>query len=172
MKIAPGTVAAIAMEIMGKSADGTEKVFQKRDEQHPFYFLVGQTDMIPMLEDALLGLTSADAFDVDVAMNQAYGPHRAEQMSDLPIDIFSLPDGSFDSAHVSPGKWLNLEDEQGHSHRAKVVSVGDATVRMDFNHPLAGYDLRCSGVVVDVRLATPDERAHGHVHGPGGVHHH
>jgi hypothetical protein len=27
-------------------------------------------------------------------------------------------------------------------------------------------------VVVDVRVATPDERAHGHVHGPGGVHHH
>ncbi|MBM3918183.1 MAG: hypothetical protein FJ344_01580 [Sphingomonadales bacterium] len=171
MKIAPGTVAAIAVEITGSSADGTEKIFQKRDEQHPFYFLVGQVDMIPLLEDVLIGLSAADVFELDVAMDQAYGPHRAEQMSDLPIDIFRLPDGGFDSAHVAPGKWLNLEDEQGQSHKARVVSVGDMSVRLDFNHPLAGYDLHCSGVVVDVRAATADECAHGHVHGPGGVFH-
>ncbi len=172
MKIGPGTVAAIAMEIMGNTPDGSEKLFQKRDDEHPFYFLVGQVDMIPLLEDALLGLSAGDAFDVDIAMDQAYGPHREEQLSELPIEIFTLPDGGFDSAHVAPGKWLNLEDELGHSHRARVVTVGDATVRMDFNHPLAGYNVHCSGVVVDVRVATADERAHGHVHGPGGVHHH
>jgi FKBP-type peptidyl-prolyl cis-trans isomerase SlyD len=43
---------------------------------------------------------------------------------------------------------------------------------MDFNHPLAGYDLHFIGEVLDVREASAEEIDHGHVHGPGGHHHH
>jgi len=42
---------------------------------------------------------------------------------------------------------------------------------MDFNHPLAGTDLHFIGEILDIRQATADELAHGHVHGPGGHHH-
>jgi FKBP-type peptidyl-prolyl cis-trans isomerase SlyD len=42
---------------------------------------------------------------------------------------------------------------------------------MDFNHPMAGIDLYFSGHVESVRVATPEELDHGHVHGEGGHHH-
>jgi FKBP-type peptidyl-prolyl cis-trans isomerase SlyD len=42
---------------------------------------------------------------------------------------------------------------------------------MDFNHPLADTDLHFSGSIAEIRTATADEIAHGHVHGPGGHHH-
>jgi FKBP-type peptidyl-prolyl cis-trans isomerase SlyD len=42
---------------------------------------------------------------------------------------------------------------------------------MDFNHPLAGKNLYFTGTILDVRNATPDELAHGHVHGPHGHDH-
>ena len=42
---------------------------------------------------------------------------------------------------------------------------------MDFNHPLAGKDLHFQGSVNQVREASAEEIAHGHVHGEGGHHH-
>jgi FKBP-type peptidyl-prolyl cis-trans isomerase SlyD len=53
----------------------------------------------------------------------------------------------------------------------KVLSVGPNEVEMDFNHPLAGYELHFTGEVLDVREASKEELEHGHVHGPHGHHH-
>jgi FKBP-type peptidyl-prolyl cis-trans isomerase SlyD len=52
-----------------------------------------------------------------------------------------------------------------------VAWVGLETVKLDFNHPMAGVDLFFTGHVDSVRDAEPEELAHGHVHGPGGHHH-
>jgi FKBP-type peptidyl-prolyl cis-trans isomerase SlyD len=43
---------------------------------------------------------------------------------------------------------------------------------VDPNHPLAGVALNFSVEVLDVRAASEEELHHGHVHGPGGHHHH
>jgi FKBP-type peptidyl-prolyl cis-trans isomerase SlyD len=53
-----------------------------------------------------------------------------------------------------------------------VKTISNETVEMDFNHPLAGSDLHFIGEIIDVREATAEELEHGHVHGPGGHHHH
>jgi len=44
-------------------------------------------------------------------------------------------------------------------------------VTVDANHPLAGVELHFSVEVIEVREATADEIAHGHVHGSGGENH-
>ena len=49
-----------------------------------------------------------------------------------------------------------------------VLKVGLKTVDVDANHPFAGRPLRFELEVIDVRDADADEKAHGHVHGPGG----
>jgi FKBP-type peptidyl-prolyl cis-trans isomerase SlyD len=64
---------------------------------------------------------------------------------------------------------------QFQTNRGEVVTithVGLAEVTVDANHPLAGVELNFDVEIVDVRLATEEELAHGHVHGPGGHHHH
>jgi FKBP-type peptidyl-prolyl cis-trans isomerase SlyD len=38
-----------------------------------------------------------------------------------------------------------------------VLSVTDKKVKMDFNHPLAGKDIRFKGKIITVRQATPEE---------------
>ena len=53
----------------------------------------------------------------------------------------------------------------------EVIEIGDETVKMDFNHPLAGEALNFTGSVLAVREATAEELDHGHVHGEGGHHH-
>ena len=52
-----------------------------------------------------------------------------------------------------------------------VTDIADGKVVVDGNHPLAGQRLRFDCTVLDVRPATPEELAHGHVHGPDGHHH-
>ena len=64
-----------------------------------------------------------------------------------------------------------MKDDRGNQLRGEVLKVDYKGVHMDFNSPLAGYDLYFTGEVVSIRDAEPEEVDHGHVHGPG-VHHH
>ena len=59
---------------------------------------------------------------------------------------------------------LPMSDGQGNTMNGKVVSFDDTMVKMDFNHPLAGHTLHFSGEVLEVRVASPEELDHGHVH--------
>ena len=54
---------------------------------------------------------------------------------------------------------------------AVVSAITGDEVTLDMNHPLADMTLYFDVEVVDVRPATADELAHGHVHGDGGHHH-
>jgi FKBP-type peptidyl-prolyl cis-trans isomerase SlyD len=52
-----------------------------------------------------------------------------------------------------------------------VMKVTDKEVTVDANHPLAGKSLNFEVKVVEIRAASNEEIAHGHVHGVGGHHH-
>ena len=77
----------------------------------------------------------------------------------------------FDSARVKLDAELPMRDSEGHTLVGKVTAITDKHVEMDFNHPLAGFDLHFRGEILDVREATNEEIAHGHVHGEHGHHH-
>ncbi len=54
---------------------------------------------------------------------------------------------------------------------ARILEVAETEVHLDANHPLAGQDLDFDVEIAGIRAATPEELAHGHVHGPHGHHH-
>ena len=49
-----------------------------------------------------------------------------------------------------------------------IIDIQDEDVVVDGNHPLSGIDLTFDVEVLEVRDATEEELAHGHVHGAGG----
>jgi FKBP-type peptidyl-prolyl cis-trans isomerase SlyD len=55
--------------------------------------------------------------------------------------------------------------------QATIVKVGKFNVDVDTNHPFAGKTLTFEVEIADVRDATGEELAHGHVHGAGGHQH-
>ena len=56
-----------------------------------------------------------------------------------------------------------MEDKDGDTVFAKIVSIGKSRVKLDFNHPLAGKDLDFDVTILDLRQATSQELSQGFV---------
>jgi FKBP-type peptidyl-prolyl cis-trans isomerase SlyD len=72
---------------------------------------------------------------------------------------------------VKVGGQLEGRGEDGHAQVFTVVKIKGDKVMLDGNHPMAGKALRFHLTVTEVRPATEEEIAHGHVHGEHGHHH-
>ena len=122
----------------------------------PERFIFGVTPgMIRPLELALEGLEPGSSFDVAVPSNEGF-PYNPDDVAELDKDIFSV-DGKFDNEAVRPGAYIPMQTADGYRITGKVIEVTDKIVKMDFNHPLVGKDLRFKGKVEVVRDATPEE---------------
>jgi len=149
-----------------------ENQFEKTDASHPFVFIFGTGMLLPDFENNIRGKKSGDKFDFFIPADKGYGIKNEKYVMNIPIDSFKNPDGTLDLNEVRTGNTLAMSDNQGNQLQGKILEVTPVHVRMDFNHPLAGHELHFTGEVLNVRLATAEELSHGHVHGPGGHHHH
>jgi FKBP-type peptidyl-prolyl cis-trans isomerase SlyD len=130
----------------------------------PLAYLHGKGNIIPGLEQALAGRGAGDKLDVTVAPEHAYGMRDDRLVQILPRSRF--PEGT----ELAAGMRLRTSGPQG-SRIVTVMKVERDFVTVDGNHPLAGRTLHFSVEVAEVRKATHEEVAHGHVHGAGGHHH-
>ncbi len=138
------------------------EVIDSSQGMEPLQFIQGRGQIIPGLETQLYGMAVGERKDVTVSPQQAYGEVDPENFTDLPRSEFppEIP--------LQPGIQLEMTDQDGETMGATIVSVDAQNVRLDFNHPLAGKKLDFSVEVVALRDPTPEELAHGHVHGEGG----
>ena len=149
-----------------------EKQVEKTDATHPFVFIFGAGMLLPDFENAIRGKKMGDTFDFFISAEKGYGIKNEKYIMNIPIDSFKNPDGTLDLNEVKIGNMLTMNDDKGNQLQGTIVEVTAVHVRMDFNHPLAGHELHFTGEVLNVRSATAEELSHGHVHGPGGHHHH
>ena len=170
MKIEKNKVVSVNYHLTGKLEDQPEELIEQTSKEEPFVFLYGAGGMLEDFEKNLSGKSAGDAFDFHIKADKAYGEHNGDYVAEIPKEAFHV-EGKFDSERVKEGEELPMLDSEGHQMQGMVVEVGDKHVVMDFNHPLAGYDLHFSGAVLEVREATEEELEHGHVHGPHGHHH-
>lgn len=125
----------------------------------PLVYLHGAGNIIPGLEDALTGKQLGDKFKVTIAAEQAYGV-----ASDEMVQVVSR--SMFDGMDIEVGMQFHAEVSYGPGV-ITITHIDGDDITIDGNHPLAGVDLTFDVEVVDVREATADELAHGHVHGAG-----
>ena len=130
----------------------------------PLWYLHGHENIVPGLEKELTGKSVGDNFKVSVAPEEGYGPRNEALTQQVGRDNFQ---GAED---LAPGMQFQADTEVG-PMVFTITEVGEEEVTVDANHPLAGVTLNFDITVCEVREATPDELAHGHIHGPGGHHH-
>lgn len=123
----------------------------------PLKYLHGAGNIIPGLEKELAGKQTGHEFDVTVAAAEAYGEFNPEMIQTVPREAFQGVDT------IEVGMTFHAQGPQG-PVQVTVKEVEEESVIIDANHPLAGKDLTFKGKIVEVRAATEEEIAHGHVH--------
>ncbi|MFA5516265.1 MAG: peptidylprolyl isomerase [Desulfuromonadales bacterium] len=114
------------------------------EEAAPVEFTMGEEEVIPGLEQALLGMAPGESKTVRIASDEAYGAHDEELV--MVVDREEIP------AEIAPevGQTLELTGEDGESFLVTVTEVTDETVVLDGNHPLAGMDINYEIELVEI----------------------
>ncbi|HET8932303.1 MAG TPA: peptidylprolyl isomerase [Polyangiales bacterium] len=154
----------MAVLIHYKVANTEGEVLDSSEGDEPLAYIQGQGNIVPGLEQALLGKKAGDKVQITVAPEEGYGVHEPEKVQ-------TVPRGAFDTeTQIEPGMQFQAEGDDGEVI-VTVTEVTDEEVTVDANHPLAGQTLHFEVEVVSVRPCTEEELAHGHIHGEGGHHH-
>ncbi len=115
-------------------------------EAEPLTFIQGSHNIIPGLESALDGMKVGDSKQVTVTPENAYGPVNEDAVSE--IEKAHIPEDS-----LKVGAVLQGQSPDGRVIIARVVEIGEETVMLDYNHPLAGKTLNFDVKILSVENA-------------------
>jgi FKBP-type peptidyl-prolyl cis-trans isomerase SlyD len=156
MQITKHKVAAIHYTL----TDNDGNILDSSAGREPLSYIHGIGNLIPGMEEGLEGKTKGEKFNIKVSPEKGYGVKSNDLFQEVPISAFG-------DQKVEVG----MQFQTNRGGVVTVTKVGLETITVDANHPLAGVELNFDVEVIEIRNATEDELAHGHVHGPGGHQH-
>jgi len=156
MKITSNSV--VVMHYAVSNSEGT--LIDSSYDHKPMAIIQGTGYLIPGLEDALIDHQEGDKFEVAVTAEQAYGDRHDEYVQTVPKELLQGVE------KLAVGTQLRASTDDG-EQTVIVIEVTDDEVTVDGNHPLAGLDLSFDVDILEVRAATEEELAHGHIHAEG-----
>jgi len=146
MKIEAGKLAKIVYKLYDAS---NNDLIEEISSEKPIVFRFGLNHLFPDFEKNLTGLSAGDTFGFTIKADDAYGPIDTYAIFDIPKDTFEI-DGKIPDNFFLPGKKVSMHDNNGQQHIGKMIKIMKEAVTIDFNHPLAGKDLRYVGKVLEV----------------------
>lgn len=171
MKIEKNKVVAVCYELKVDDGETGMVHYESVPADKPFYFLFNAGEVFPKFEEALLGKSAGEEFSAWLGFDEAYGDYMEEKKTIIPKANFKEK-GKVNKDLLRIGNVIPMQDSKGGQIRGEITKIDYKGVYMDFNPPLAGYDLFFEGKIIAVRDAMPEELEHGHAHGPDGHHHH
>lgn len=153
MQVAQNKMVSVdyTLTVDGQVAD------QSRPGQ-PLEFIFGTGMLLPKFEEAILGKEPGEKVAFQLAPEDGYGIFHPEAVVDLPKEIFMV-DGVLAEDILFVGSQVPMADKDGNRMLGTIKEVGEQTVKMDFNHPMAGKTLNFEVEVVAVRDVTPEDLA-------------
>jgi peptidylprolyl isomerase len=123
---------------------GDDVLFQTSVGRKPLQFTIGQEQLIPAFEQALIGMSPGESKNIKISADEAFGPYRKELVQT--VDRSQFP------ADVEPevGQKLNMSNDGGRTIVVTVIDFSGSSVTLDANHPLAGEDLAFDIQLVEI----------------------
>ena len=146
MKITSTSITALSYTLT--NSDSGEEL-EKTPDDKVMKFKFGVGELLPDFEKNIINLKKGDKFDFIVKFVDAFGPVDPYAIFDIPKDTFET-DGKIDEKMLQVGNQIPLTDKDNNKHLGLITLVMEDAVTMDFNHPLAGVDLRFTGQVIEV----------------------
>ncbi|WP_251358576.1 peptidylprolyl isomerase [Kangiella sp. TOML190] len=156
MKIDKNCVVELDYKLM----DLNNQIWESSDEGGPWVYLHGHGELMPALEQALIGKGIGQKLKLQMQPEEAYGQYEADLCTQVPREAFA------EVQNLTEGMRLAAENQDG-VHAVTVKKITDETVTIDANHPLAGQAVKVEVKILAVRAASDEEIAHGHVHQQG-----
>ena len=132
----------VKVHYTGKLDDGT--VFDSSEGREPLAFTIGLGQMIPGFEQGVVGMEVGESKVVQIPAELAYGEYRPEGV--LEVNRTEIPP----DLQLEVGIRLQATQEDGRRVDMQIIALGDDTVTLDANHPLAGKDLTFDVEVVEI----------------------
>jgi len=132
----------VKVHFEGYLVDGT--VFGSTTDEKPFEFTIGDKNMLPGFENAVVGMQKGDTKTITLPPEEAYGPHKKELVHVM--DKSSFPQ----EINLEIGKRLQVRTQDG---RSAIVTIKDFTednIVIDENDPLAGKTLTFKVELVEI----------------------
>jgi FKBP-type peptidyl-prolyl cis-trans isomerase 2 len=123
----------VQVHYKGSLDDGT--VFDSSEGSDPIEFTIGEGHVVPGFETAIVGMAVGDNKTATIACEDAYGERREDLL--FPVGRDEVPPG----LEVEVGDILSVGLANGESVPMQVTAVGEDTLTLDANHPLAGKAL-------------------------------
>ena len=133
----------VKIDYTGTFDDGT--VFDA-SEKHgkPLEFEVGAGQIIPGLDEAIVGMEKDEEKEIKIIPEKAYGNRNPELVKKIPRD--KLPKDK----EIKPGMMLMMGTAEGTQFPATIVEATDTEVTIDLNHPLVDKTLNFKFKIVDI----------------------
>ncbi len=141
MSLQEGTT--VRVHYRGTLDDGAE--FDTSEDRDPLEFTIGAGQVIGGFERAVADLEVGGSVTVTLRPEEAYGPHMADAIQEVPVGAFWEP--------PQAGMTVQLVDPDGRELVANVTEVGEESAKLDFNHPLAGENLTFTITLLEVAPA-------------------
>ncbi|CUT16928.1 MULTISPECIES: FKBP-type peptidyl-prolyl cis-trans isomerase [Candidatus Ichthyocystis] len=122
--------------------DRTSEVIFDTFSLTPATLLVGGGTLNYFFENCLFGLFAGDKREFLLSPAESFGHRRDDLLKTINRNLI-------DNGNICNGQCVHFENN-GMSFAGIVRSVSDDSVLVDFNHPLAGEDIRFSVHIVEV----------------------
>jgi len=132
----------VKIHYTGTLDDGTQ--FDSSEGRDPLQFTLGSGQVIPGFDRAVEGMTVGDSKTVNIEAAEAYGPRREQMVQEVPRS--ALPE----DLEPREGMALQAHGQDGRVVNLTVTEVGDESITVDGNHPLAGKDLNFDITLVEI----------------------
>lgn len=137
----------IKVHYHGKLTSG--ETFDSSAGREPLQFEVGSGAVIKGFDEGVTGMSVGEKKTITIPFLEAYGPHSAEMVIEMPKDRFPA------DMEIAVGMPLQMSDGQGRQFQVAVVEIKETVVLLDANHPLAGKDLIFDLELVEIEGASP-----------------
>lgn len=145
--------------------DDNGNIIDSTYDNKPFSFLSGNDQILPELEKEIGSMIIGSNKSVKLPPEKGYGSYKEEAVQTVKREEFP------NDVELDVGMSFMANTPEGKRVPFTVNKIEGDEVTIDFNHPLAGKTLNFDVELVDVRNASAEELAHGHVHGPDGHSH-
>ncbi len=132
----------VKVHFTGYLEDGT--VFGSTMDDEPFEFTIGEKNMLPGFENAVIGMQKGDTKTITLPTEEAYGPHKKEL-------VYTMERSGFpNEINIEIGKRLRVRIQDGRYTMVTIKDLTEDSIVLDENDPLAGKTLTFKIELVEI----------------------